>query len=683
MRTRTIICWIMLSAAWFTTVSAEDDGGQAGDFLRYGVGGRTFGMGRAYVAATSDVHSVVLNPADMAGASRAELASMYTNLFFDSRFAYTGFIIPRPAESVRNPFLGYLLGPNASIGFSWMGLGMTGFEQRSATGEWLGRFGYSEDAFFTAWAREETGSWGLFRYGLNVKAVHQNYPGLLDMPDSQGPSGGGEWSWGMDAGVSFQPIHAPVLRVFSLRYLVPLRIGFAVQNAVQPEWKTSSTPDRFPRLVRGGFSYRWVLKDWIPPSWSTVRAWIGNGQVLTALDWEWMRNRSAGTFFGVEGIFPVSDRGICVFPRFGINSAHEGPAFGGGISLPFSKSVQMRIDYAYGFHPDLPNDSRFSLSLRMGRDRGIGFFKKQADSPDMGESSRRSWLLKLVAAYPETDSHIAARRLASMEKDSVHIRRYYDLIGGIELANCLFRDAKFLLAQVKTKESREKAMDAVREYTALFNEREDNPLSDADIMNYGEALIIAGRPADAVRVLEEITEPGLRNHYLSGVAEKELGRWDQAIVSFKNAVNKGAEAARDQMSESALNPQNMVALSYLGIGESLILKKDYTEAWNWFDRLIQEFPDSLQPDYPRYPSFADKNIVDDAQMLKGICRLLLKDYEDGLVSLLETERFYSRFEYGQWAVQNSAAIVGILEQKDWSAAVSLADDLWNRYRQNR
>jgi tetratricopeptide (TPR) repeat protein len=360
----------------------------------------------------------------------------------------------------------------------------------------------------------------------------------------------------------------------------------------------------------------------------------------------------------------------------------EGPSFGAGFSLPFSKSVQMQVDYAYGVHPDLPNDSRFSLSLRMGGDRGTGFFKKQADKQDMPEKARRSWLLKLVAGYPETDSHIAARRLASMEKDSVHVRRYYDLIGGIELANCLFRDAKFLLDQTKTKESREKAMDAVREYTALFNQREDNPLSDADIMNYGEALIISGRPADAVRVLEEVVDPVLRSHYLSGVAEKSLGRWDYSIISFKNAVDIGAKTARDQMSESALNPQNMVALSYLGIGESLIQKRDYAEAWNWLDRLTHEFPDSLEEDYPRYPVFADKNIIDDAQILKGVCRILLRDYEEGLISILETARFYSRLEYGQWTVQNATAMVGVLEQKDWNAAVSLADDLWNRYRQN-
>ncbi len=673
----------MLSAAWsMTTVLAEDDGGQAGAFLRYGVGGRALGMGRAYVAATADANSVVLNPADMPQVGRMELASMYTNLFFDSRYAYTGFVIPRPVESVRNPLMRYFIGPNAAVGFGWIGLGMEGFEQRNATGEWLGRFGYSDDAVYMAWAREETGSWGLFRYGLNVKGVHQNIPGLVGWDEALENADSNPWSTGMDAGLSFQPIHMPVLRIFSLRYLVPLRIGFTVQNLVQPEWKTAAAADTFPRVFRGGFSYRWVLRDWIPPSWNALRNLIGNGQILTALDWEWMRDRSTGTFFGMEGIFPISDKGILLNPRFGINSMKEGPSAGAGFSMPFSKSVRMQVDYAYGFHPDLPHDSRFSLTLSIGRSRDAEFFKKQADKQDMAEGSRRAWLLKLVAGYPATDSHIAARRLASMEKDSVHVRRYYDLIGGIELANCLFRDAKFLLDRADLKESREKAMDAVREFTALFNQREDNPLSDADIMNYGEALIIAGRPADAVLVLEEVSEPVLRSHYLTGVAEKTLGKWDQAIVSFKNAVNTGAETARDQMSESALNPQNMVALSYLGIGSSLIEKRSFQEAGNWMDRLIHEFPDSLAADYPRYPVFSDHNIVDDAQMLKGVCRISMKDYEEGIVSLLETARFYSRFEYGQWVVQNASTLVTILEQKDWNAAISLAEDLWNRYRQN-
>ncbi|HEX9933794.1 MAG TPA: hypothetical protein VGB38_01255, partial [bacterium] len=491
MHKRNLLFWIGLSAFFTQTLFADGERGQAGAFLRYGIGGRTLGMGRTYAASTEDANSTGLNPAGLVGAKRLEITSMYSNLFYDSRYAHVGIVVPRPFEATKLGILRYLFGPNTAFGLSWIGLGMVGFEQRSSSGERVGEFGLNEDALLLAWAREETGSWGLLRYGLAFKGVHQGYPGLAEVSELDLSSISRSWTWGMDAGLSFQPIHAPILDVVSLRYLVPLRLGFVVKNVARPSWKTASAEDRFPRTFRTGLSYRWILKDWIPVSWTAIRYLTGNAQLLTAFDWEWMQDHSnrtvyQGSFFGIEGFIPLSENAICVCPRFGFHDRKDGPSVGIGVLLPFSKLASMQMDYAYGFHPYLPNDSRFFLTLRVGPDKGVGYFKRQAQKSVEQGRSERVWLLKTIAAYPETDAHLAARSLAAMENDSAHIRRYYNLIGGIDLANCLFVDAKNLLRQDKTKEAQQKASDAVREYNALYNQREENPLSDTDITNYGE-----------------------------------------------------------------------------------------------------------------------------------------------------------------------------------------------------
>ena len=84
---------------------AQEDGGQAGAFLSYGVGGRALGMGRAFVAAADDASGVYWNPAGILGVKRFEVTSMYSNLYYDSQFSHVGMVIPRPLENIKNPIV--------------------------------------------------------------------------------------------------------------------------------------------------------------------------------------------------------------------------------------------------------------------------------------------------------------------------------------------------------------------------------------------------------------------------------------------------------------------------------------------------------------------------------------------------------------------------------------------------
>ena len=57
-------------------ILAQGDGGQAGAFLRYGIGARAMGMGGAFVAVSDDASGLYWNPAGLVGAQRLEISSM-------------------------------------------------------------------------------------------------------------------------------------------------------------------------------------------------------------------------------------------------------------------------------------------------------------------------------------------------------------------------------------------------------------------------------------------------------------------------------------------------------------------------------------------------------------------------------------------------------------------------------
>jgi len=643
-----ILLWSSISL-W-----AQGDGGQAGAFLRYGVGGRALGMGRAFTAVSDDASGIYWNPSGILGANRVELTSMYSNLFFDSQYAYFGVVFPRFGKNVHDRVGRFLVGPSSAIGFGWVGLSTTNFQQRTITGAYLGDFGISENAFLFSWAREEASSWGLFRYGVNFKFVNQNYPGL-ESASSMSFSEGSDWSGGMDIGFSFLPIHAPIFKIVSLRYLLPLRFGVSFQNVLQPSYRSSQGKrDPFPRVFRWGVSYKWIIRDWLPSSWEGFRRFIGAAQILLAFDREHYKGAETGNYFGVEGYIPIHRNGFIFYPRAGINNRTEGTSIGAGLAMPFAKSAQVRLDYVYGMHPDLPADNRFFLTVKMGSSAGAQFFDSQSRQPDLSRKEVRNNLLRVLTEYPNRYVADAVTQLAESE-DTTNARRYYDLTGGLGRADILFAEAKQYLKQGNVSKARKKALEATREYMPIFRQPE-HTLNDQNLTNFGEALIIAGRMEESILVLQEVERPALRNYYLLGAAKKGVKDWDGAIEEFRNAVRQYREEQ---------DRHSMVCLSFLGLGESLIKKEQYQSALTTLEVLLKNYSRPLDSDYPRYPIFTDNHVVDDAQFLVGICHLLMKQSEDGIAEILKTERFYPQLEYGQFVNENAETLIDILGSEDW------------------
>jgi len=651
-------------------VYSQEDGGQPGTFLRYGIGARALGMGRSFISLSDDASGVFWNPAGIIAADRMELTSMYTNLYYDSRFSHIGLIIPRPMKNSDN----FFLGSSSSIGFGWVGLASTGYEQRNRMGVYLGDFGFDENAFVGAWAREEVSSWGIFQYGFNLKLVNQNISGLTSTADVNFDNDiKQQWSYGADIGLIFQPIHAPLFDIISLRYLLPLKLGFTAQNIIRPGWKdTDDGKNYFPVVIRCGLSYRFIFKDWIPISWKSIRKFFNDSYILTSYDYEWYKGSEAGHYFGFEGFFPLLHKDYIIYPRAGFNNRTEDFSLGLGLSIPFAHQTSFRVDYAYSYHPTLPEDSRFFLTFKMGNIFNSEYFFQKAEGEEE-VSTKEKDLIRILAQYPNDSINRTIDRLINIEEDSLTLRRYYYLRGGIGKANLLVRDARYYLRKGKIKKAKNAAWDAVQEYTPIYNE-DYTSLQIEQLIEYAEVLIISHQTNQAIDVLNTIEYKNLKAYYLLGVCYKEVGEWDSAISMLREAIKQYDEVQ---------DYKNMVTLSFLTLGESLLHNNQYSSAFMTLNiDLLDNFNSQLDKDYPRYPIIDDNYIADDVHFLKGLCLILRgedDDIETGVSLLLETQKLYPFLSFGKIVEKRAEEIIQHLKNQNWIELQKIASELMQKY----
>jgi len=670
MKRKILYSLIILLIGAHETALGQSDGGLAGGFLRYGVGGRALGMGRAFVAVSDDASGIYWNPAGIVGAERLEFSSMYSNLFYDSQYGYFGAVVPRPLPNIKDPLLRFLFGPSSALGFGWVGMSMVGFEQRDQLSNYLGTFGLQQNGFFFSWARESIWSWGVLRSGVTCKLVNQSFPDMSPVSSAGIDASPKRTSAGLDLGFTFQPVHAPLFKVISLRYLLPLRFGLTMQNIIRPRWSDADA-DRFPFALRWGLSYRWIMQDWIPESWGGIYKLMEDWQVLTVFDKSFVSGGEHGTFAGAEILIPITDNGITLTPRLGVNNRSEKRTFGCGISLPFSSSALIRIDYAFGGHRYLEDDHRFFLTIQTGGKRDAAFFWNMAASEDASEKDERINLYRVLASYPNPYAKNAAENL-SMIEDSSRAPRYYDFTGGLGWAEWLFRDATKELKRGRINTARNKAWDAAKEYTPIYLDT-DKAMTESETLNYGESLLMAGKFKDALSILQGQEDRNLRTMYLMGTCQKELGLWDDAEKTFNDALKR----YKDEQ-----NYRSMVSLSAMGLAETQIHKKQYNTAVAALELILKYDEGQLDEDYPRYPPYGDNFCIDEAQFLIGICLILSDNYESGVAEILKAERFYPSLEMGALGLNVGGSLVELLIRKDYSKLKDQAEGLLKDYFKN-
>ena len=95
--------------------------------------------------------------------------------------------------------------------------------------------------------------------------------------------------------------------------------------------------------------------------------------------------------------------------------------------------------------------------------------------------------------------------------------------------------------------------------------------------------------------------------------------------------------------------------------------------------LLKNYPNKLDEDYPRYTVFHDDYVVDDAVFLTGVIHLILKEYHEGAISLLETQRFYPDLDYGKIVADESETLIDALENTNWMFLDNLGKEFLEIY----
>jgi len=290
---RIITILILLSTIFLITNAQADDGVLAGAFLRMGLGARALGMGGAYTAIADGPEAAYYNPGGMPFLNQRQIMASYRFLSLDRTFAFLGYsqsIRPEiDPESTEKPF-------NAGIAINWIYAGVDNIDGRGLSGQHIGDFSNSENAFSLTFGISPIDIIGV---GLTAKVLYNRFPNM-----GNDDSAVSDFSFGMDFGVLIKPLPF-------------ISLGFVVKELnAKYDWKTDKVwdkdidkIDRFPRTYRSGIAINW------PYQWLTF-----------AFDWEKNNQQDDKYFLGIEAL-PISQIAI----RAGLNNGN----FAGGAGYLF------------------------------------------------------------------------------------------------------------------------------------------------------------------------------------------------------------------------------------------------------------------------------------------------------------------------------------------------------------
>ncbi len=289
---RRIVCLLILwmPSGW---LQAGESAGQAGAFLRIGLGPRARGMGDTYTAIADQTVAAYYNPAGLGFIKEREAAVAYSFMTFDRRFNYVGFSTPLQHQA------------GFSLGFVQSGFtdGTARFDNGEPTGEDISD---NKWAVFMGFSLRFSPKLAI---GLAPKFL---YSKVYDVSSN---------SFGVDLGVMYRPVER-------------LSVGLAYKELGQ-SFKYSrnatglgdqTTRDRLPRTLRGGAAFD------VPMSGTVKR-------VLFAVDYESVQDQPGRLHVGAEAN---------LLDKIALRAGMDDKDLTAGFSVPFKiRERRLRFDYAF------------------------------------------------------------------------------------------------------------------------------------------------------------------------------------------------------------------------------------------------------------------------------------------------------------------------------------------------
>jgi hypothetical protein len=275
-------------------ISAGDNGGYAGAYLRMGVGARAIALGNSGVAAPLDAFSAYYNAAAFGSSERRMVALSYGFLSLDRHQGFVSF-------SMRIP-------PAAGFSIGWIENGIGNIKSYNSIGEQTGDIHYSNNTVLFSFGRK------LFlriSMGVTIKIMFENINDGTSQFDYSSRGVGFDLGW-----------HYDITDNFVLGYQICDINSKLKANTEKIFDLGGTTVDRFPLIQKAGIFYR------------TPLAWL---RIMN--DLEWSNKGDIRNHLGIEAV-----RGKNLALRLGLNGTH--PVFGAGMDFKIGRNDSL-LDYAF------------------------------------------------------------------------------------------------------------------------------------------------------------------------------------------------------------------------------------------------------------------------------------------------------------------------------------------------
>lgn len=295
---------------------AAATGGQPGQFVAWGAGARSLGMGKAFFAVADDASATYWNPAAMTQIDRKEIMALHAALFADTNFNFLSYVHPTAKSGVFGGNITRL----HSGGFEKIAITFDANQEDIVKIENLGTFEDSRMAFTLAYGKKIQENLSI---GLAGKYINHS----------------------LDTSVSGAFTTDLTMFMEGLNHTLPgIKLGFGVNNIISSSF--GDTDDVMPMIFRVGASHKF-LKE----------------KLLLAFDIDKSLTANLGWHLGTEYyLMNYLAMRLGFEGESGIRETTAGFGF---------KYRDYGLDYAFAFH-ELGLSHRFSGTWKIGDSVSVG-----------------------------------------------------------------------------------------------------------------------------------------------------------------------------------------------------------------------------------------------------------------------------------------------------------------------
>ncbi|MCG8608616.1 hypothetical protein MJD09_26970 [bacterium] len=590
-------------------LNAQGNAGQAGEFLRWGVGSKALGLGRAFTSVADDASALYWNPAGLSALSRlgGSFMVMHVPMREGASFNYLAGAIPLRLFFVNseenNGFINVIQDLKLGVGVLWHSLGEfefyneDGSKASDQSGNTIGQSAiylsasYPLTWLFKGWGRGPFSALrGDLHVGLTTKIVRQDLFGFAGNATS------------LDLGLKYKH-HTGVFN-----------LGFAWRDLNQStiSYEGNIVGDQIPSTGILGFSVK-------PP--------IGfmHG-LLFSFDYGVIKHRARDRDFmvGVEYDLARVNAQLPIKLRFGANSNYESISFG----LSFSPESLFGQDW-------VPSGDYSFTNGRSGFDAaGAGF----SISVDRNPFTAKYWYQKAMQYFPDPeltdeeqtgDPSTSLRYLSNAKESKNPGNRAYRYEATLRQGDLTFLKAitEFRAARMDDMVVATEATETLKGALALYTSKSSKYLSEdygktqidleayfKSFIYHVQGLIFSDHPDQASDLC---TERGRSWGKMIDVVRGGNGHYDewmqrlyylQAFALYKRSAMADAKALiRSQLSENSL-------ARYI-LGHMAFLDEEYEVVLEVLRDL--DLNDTQYPAHLFLPLAGDRTFGDEVLFLKA------------------------------------------------------------------